>query len=84
MAVKREQIEALLQSAGFKKDSWGHYKWSEGGNQYRIKLSRVGMRYEVKAGDAGWVRLRGAYYKDLSITPEGRIRGLKTKWMADK
>ena len=43
--------------------------------EYRMKLSSIAARYEVKSG-AGWVRLRSGYYSKLAITAEGKLGGM--------
>ena len=43
----------------------------------RYKLSKIMVRREVKVGAAGWVRVMSGYYKDLSISPEGKLVGMK-------
>lgn len=75
--VTREQFVEWAILNGWKLDRYGHFQKveHEGLRQYRLKLSRIAVRYEVKS-HAGWVRVRSAYFKDLSITPEGKLLGL--------
>ncbi len=70
--MTREELITWVTARGYRPDRWGHL---HKGN-YRLKLSRIAVRHEVRSG-AGWVRLFSAYYKDLSITPEGKLAGLK-------
>jgi hypothetical protein len=54
---------------------------------FRFKIGDLGVRYEVKikfpkgvdllAEHAEWLRLKSGYYKNLNVTPEGKLRGLK-------
>jgi len=57
-------------------DRHGHLRKSENGREYRFKLSSVAARYEIKTDGAGWARIRSNYFKDLQITPEGKLAGL--------
>ena len=76
---------------GWKLDKYGHlqkeFRGKDGETkQYRYKLSNTAMRYEVQVHHDGgqygkpsneWLRLRSGYYKDLHITEEGKLSGLK-------
>ena len=44
--------------------------------KYRIKLSSISARHEVKSS-VGWVRLRSGYFKNLSINEKGQLIGMK-------
>jgi len=46
----------------------------EGLRRYRLKLSRIGARYEIHT-HTGWVRVRSGYFKDLSIAADGKLAG---------
>jgi len=46
------------------------------GEQYRLAVSKISVRYEIKSYDR-WIRLRSGYLKDLSISREGKLKGLK-------
>ena len=41
----------------------------------RLKLSRIAARHEIHT-PFGWARLRSGYYKDLSITADGKLAGM--------
>jgi hypothetical protein len=43
---------------------------------YRLKVSRIAVRYEIKS-HAGWVRVRSGYLKNLTITADGKLAGMK-------
>jgi len=71
---------------GWRLDKYGHLQKKIDGKECRIKLSNTALRYEVKVHYPGgtyskpsseWMRLRSGYYKDLSITPEGKLAGLR-------
>ena len=49
---------------------------NEGEDQYRLVISKLSVRYEVKLHDR-WMRLYSGYLKGLSISDEGKLKGLK-------
>lgn len=67
-----EEFLAWARAHGWQMDRYGHLRKGD----YRFKLSRVAVRMEAKAGAAGWVRLRSGYYSRLSLTPDGKLRGM--------
>src|SRR5512140_618259 len=71
MAVTKNILEAWAKSRGWTQDRWGHWHKAN----YRLKLSRIAARYELRSG-VGWVRLRSAYYHSIEITAEGKLKGL--------
>jgi hypothetical protein len=76
MAITREELIAWATRNSWKLDRYGHMQKieHEGLRQYRLKLSRIAVRYEIKT-HAGWVRVRGGYFKDLTITAGGTLTG---------
>ncbi len=74
--VTREQLIDWAIRNGWKLDRYGHLQKveHEGLRQYRLKLSRIAVRYEIKT-HAGWVRVRSGHFKDLSITADGKLAG---------
>ena len=76
--MTREELITWATANGWKRDRFGHLQKEEheGLRCYRLKLSRIAVRYEVKS-HAGWVRVRSAYYKNLSITADGKLAGMK-------
>jgi hypothetical protein len=74
--MTRDQFITWAESQGWKKDRFGHLQKTRGaGEQYRFKLSRITVRYEVKS-TSGWVRLRSGYFSKLSIE-DGQLKGLQ-------
>jgi hypothetical protein len=71
--MTRQEFEQWASAHGWTKDQWGHYHKGD----KRLKLSSVAARLEVKAGTAGWVRLRSGYYSRLSISETGKLAGLR-------
>lgn len=76
--MTRDELIQWATRNGWKLDRFGHLQKSNdgGSRRYRLKLSRIAARYEVKT-PFGWARLRSGYYKDLSITADGKIAGMK-------
>ena len=75
MAVNKDALIEWAKHRGWRLDAWGHLQKSADGKQYRLKLSRIAARYEVKTS-SGWMRVRSAYYSQITITPEGKLAGL--------
>jgi len=73
--MTKERFIEWAQSQGWQADRFGHLRREENGKFYRIKISRIAVRHEVKSR-AGWVRLKSGYFCNMSITPEGAITGL--------
>jgi len=87
--TKTEFINWAL-SRGWTEDKFGHLQktvpfntsdTSSESEQYRFKLSSTHVRYEKKIGVAirqtEWLRIRSGYFKDLSISSDGKLKGLK-------
>ena len=79
--MKREELETWLISKGYSKDKFGHYqKLINESEVARYKMQSNSVRYEKKAHIVDhneWLRLASGYYKSLSITPEGKLAGMK-------
>lgn len=69
-------------SRGWVQDRYGHLKKDTADKQYRFKLSRVAVRYEVRVnhsdGSKSWIRLRSGYFSKLSVNGEGKLSGLRS------
>lgn len=85
--VTRDELVDFLKQCGWKTDRYGHLrnqitvKRKDTGErvvrEYRIKLQATSCRVELQAliGDHNeWLRLTGAYYKDVVRLPDGRLR----------
>lgn len=73
--MKPDEVRAWLRGVGtYSPDNWGNYK-NDAGTK-RFKLGRKTLRFEVKSLGGTWIRVRSGYYGQLSITPEGKIRGM--------
>lgn len=75
--IKLQQIEAWALGQGFSKDRFGNMKKSHNGKEYRLKFQALTIRYEVRTESGDWVRIRGGYIRDIWITPEGKIAGMR-------
>ncbi len=79
--MTRQELIQWAVGRGWTMDRWGHLQKQEGSDtgqpkKYRLKLSRIAVRYEVHTS-AGWVRLRSGYLSNISITPDGKLKGMK-------
>lgn len=80
----RSEIEQHLDGmTNLSKDRWGNYKWSENGNNYRIKFLDKVIRLEkeivydencIRAGEKSWIKLSGDYYKNIVVKSDGRLK----------
>ena len=75
--MTREELITWAVANGWKLDRFGHLQKEEheGLRRYRLKLGKLAVRYEVHR-HAGWVRVHSAYYKELSITADGKLVGM--------
>lgn len=42
---------------------------------YRLKLSKISVRRELKVG-RGWIRIRSGYYKNLTVNAKDQLVGM--------
>lgn len=77
--MTRDDLEVWLKKRGYEKDRWGHYqKTRADGTKIRMRLSKIAVRHEVKSPGFGqWVRTRSGYFKNLSLSDEGKLQGMK-------
>jgi len=78
--MKRQELETWLISKGYSKDTFGHYQRETGDTTVRFKIQASSVRYEKRAKIVDhneWLRLASGYYKDLSITEDDKLRGMK-------
>ena len=71
----RQQIIDWAIARDWKLDKWGHLQKTINNKQYRFKLSKIALRYEVKVSGS-WLRLRSGYYKDLNIGNDNKLNEL--------
>lgn len=80
--MTREEFVAWAKARGWKEDRYGHLHRMAGNAEeahYRYKISRIAVRREVKTS-GGWVRLKSAYFKDLSVDPgTGKLVGMSRR-----
>ena len=85
--LTKELLGNWLSDKGYKRDKFGHYQRTvldahvEGGSiTTRFKMQSNSVRYEKQAmiGDHNeWIRLASGYYKNISITGDGKLAGMK-------
>ena len=78
--MTKQELENWLISKGYSKDKFGHYQRTINRITTRFKMQANSARYEKKAEIVDhneWLRLASGYYKNLSITPEGKLSGMK-------
>ena len=73
--MTKDELIAWAKANGWTEDRFGHLQKTNGTSRYRLKLSSIAARYEVKTAH-GWVRLRSGYYKNLNITADGKLAGM--------
>ncbi len=74
--ITRDELIAWATRNGWKLDRWGHLKKEFDNGTHRLKLSRIAARHEIST-PFGYARLASGYYKDLQLTADGKIAGLK-------
>ena len=86
MSLTKDQFIQWAESKCWSKNKFGHLQKSANGKDYRFKISNTSVRYEIKVhheateyskADNEWARLRSGYFKNLSITSDGKLAGLK-------
>ena len=85
--LTKELLGNWLFDKGYKRDKFGHYTRTvvhhhlEGGSiTTRFKMQPNSVRYEKQAmivDHNEWIRLASGYYKNISITSEGILTGMK-------
>ncbi len=79
-----EMLEKWAVNNGYVKDSYGHFKkdkQDKDDKMTRLKIQKNTVRLEARVIDNHygnrWVRLRSGYIKDLYLTEDGKLGGLK-------
>ena len=75
MITKEQLIDLPTHQVG-SSTVWGHLQKEFANGTHRLKLSRIAARHEIKT-PFGWARIHSGYYKDLSITADGKLTGMK-------
>ena len=71
---KIKEIREALKAKGLTEDRYGNFKYQKGIKRY--KFQSTSLRAEVKTGNT-WFRRWSAYYKDITITEESKLKPLK-------
>ena len=70
-----EDIINKIKSLGFTIDRWGNFKKGVGEKQYRFKLQKTSLRYELKCG-SDWRNIVSDYFSNITIIGDGiEIKG---------
>ncbi|MAH51760.1 hypothetical protein CMI37_38440 [Candidatus Pacearchaeota archaeon] len=69
-----DKLKELLRSKGYVEDKFGNFKMSE---KLRYKFNPNALRKEVRLISGEWMRVRSGFYKDLVVTEEGKIQGMR-------
>jgi hypothetical protein len=73
--ITKDELIQWATSQGWKLDRWGHLQKEFPTGTHRLKLSRIAARHEAKT-PFGWARLNSGYFKNLSITADGKLAGM--------
>jgi hypothetical protein len=73
--TSREELIQWATANGWKLDRWGHLKKEFEDGTHRLKLSRIAVRHELHT-PFGWARMSSGYYKNLTITADGKLGGM--------
>jgi hypothetical protein len=73
--TSREELIQWATANGWKLDRWGHLKKEFEDGTHRLKLSRIAVRHELHT-PFGWGRIASGYFKNLTITADGKLGGL--------
>lgn len=82
MALTKEDIQKWAKRKGWTQDRFGNLKKKHFSGHYRIKLKPLCVRLEVQVVHSNgvipssWVMVQRGIYRNLSISPEGRLLGL--------
>jgi len=83
--MKAQEIKSfILSNSTFTEDRYGNLrKTANNGKEYRLVFKDKVVRFETSVHHAAtdyspasksWIKLDGAYYKDVAITADGRIK----------
>lgn len=75
--MTKEQAEQFFERHNWKRDQWGHFHKIQ--PHYRATVTSHSVKIEVKAGTAGWVRIRSGYLRDITLTPDDKLSGLSVR-----
>jgi hypothetical protein len=78
--MTKEQLEQWGISKGYQYDKYGYLVKTQNDKQYRLKISSIAARYEIKIhhaqGDNEWCRIQSGYLSKLSINDKGQLAGM--------
>jgi len=77
--MKLTEFKKWAKSKGWQEDNYGHLHKETDGRKYRFKIGSTSVRYERQAlihDQYEWLQIASGYYKSLSITEDGKLKGL--------
>lgn len=81
--MTRQELENWLESKGYVRDRWGHYKANNGKVRFKMqaKSCRIEKQIHHPAGNYSpakneWMRMRSAFYSKLSINDKNQLSGM--------
>ena len=75
--MTKEQAEQFFTRHNWTRDKWGHFHKTQ--PHYRATVTTHSIKIEVKAGCAGWVRIKSGYLRDITLTPDDKLSGLSIR-----
>ena len=78
--MTKGELGTFLKSHGYHQDKYGHWQKESGGKVYRYKISGISARKEFKADICGkneWLRIASGYLKNMSVSSDGKLKGLR-------
>jgi hypothetical protein len=72
--TRKDGIKDALIALGWEEDRFGHLQTvGPNGTKFRCKLQSISIRVEKKA-ESQWFMMVGAYYKDVVLYPDGKVK----------
>lgn len=81
--MTRVEVETFLRAHGWdSKPIYPHIFYKrDGAGEVRYKLTDLGVRRESRIPSGEWIRIRSAYYKNLSVTLDDKLAGMSFRGM---
>lgn len=74
--MTRDEIIDWGLEHGWKEDKQGNLRRESDGKLFRLKFGKKKVRGEIRVDDR-WIRQGSGYYKNMSISEEGKLKGIK-------
>lgn len=88
--MTKDEFIAWAKERGWVQDRHGHLHKEIDGREYRYKIQAHSVRREAKVrheateyspASSSWVRMKSAYFKDLSLDENGKLKGMKRRML---